>query len=763
MITAPPVHPSVSLEPRRRSRHLSAAISCALALTAPWVAGCSGGGGGSGTPNLAFSVTPSTSWNVAVKKGGASSPMTREFVLSNESAKALQWTATCPESWLTLSPGAGTLDPGASVPVAAEIDAVASSALPLGKHAAGIRFETQGPTGGPFEIPVLLTVLETDSTLQVLPSDDWSSSGPVGGPFDAAIVQYSIENPDAGEHAWTVTPSVPWVRISAATSGTLQSGERVLVEAAVVQEAAGQLEPGVHTAQVTFSEDELAEPAAVRTILLEVLPASAGVGWTSLQRSADARTIYVSSSTGNDQNDGLAESTPRRSLAAGMSLLRDGHPDWLLLRAGDTWDEAFLPWSISGRSAAEPMVIGVYGEGGRAKLRAPHGTPGLSFSRSCSHISVLDLEITPLADPAEQPGIGWLSGGEGLLVEGCLIRGFYNAIVLQSGSNHRIRRCVMVDSIRAGMYVANVAGLLLEENVLDKPGTDPGLAFFHQGFYIDAAGNTDVVVRGNIISDTTAGMSMRAGGTAVNNLFARCALALPLGGGPEPGLHPDGVHAVARDNVIVDGRDIDASNPRGWGIVLQNIASAEIEGNVVANIGSASFPFAFEVDGWQSGAKVFDITMRDNLTYGWKGEGLRVKGQSGTQLKNLSIEGNHFQNKVDGSALLFTWEASSSDEIHSAGNRFYSQSLPPSSWITLASNPVSVPQYKLEVQDSTSSEEALPYPNPGRTLAEYSALQGKAASHEAFMAEVRLQSRRNWRPQFTATAVNDWIRAGFGK
>jgi hypothetical protein len=81
-------------------------------------------------------------------------------------------------------------------------------------------------------------------------------------------------------------------------------------------------------------------------------------GWTVFSPSADTHKIYVSNSMGSDANDGLSENTPVQTLAKGLSLMRDGYPDWLLLKAGDTWTgEAFDYVPSSGRSAAEPMLI----------------------------------------------------------------------------------------------------------------------------------------------------------------------------------------------------------------------------------------------------------------------------------------------------------------------------------------------------------------------------------------------------------------------
>src|SRR5215208_1350183 len=63
-------------------------------------------------------------------------------------------------------------------------------------------------------------------------------------------------------------------------------------------------------------------------------------GWTEVTPSSDTRTIYVSNSTGSNDNDGLSPDTAVQTVAKGASLLRDGMPDWLLLKRGDSWQES---------------------------------------------------------------------------------------------------------------------------------------------------------------------------------------------------------------------------------------------------------------------------------------------------------------------------------------------------------------------------------------------------------------------------------------
>src|SRR6185369_16029394 len=89
------------------------------------------------------------------------------------------------------------------------------------------------------------------------------------------------------------------------------------------------------------------------------LPVDAN-GWTVFTPSADTHIIYVSSSQGNDANDGLSVNTPVKTFNRGTSLMRQGFPDWLLLKKGDTWSGESLQIRTSGRSATEPQLISSY-------------------------------------------------------------------------------------------------------------------------------------------------------------------------------------------------------------------------------------------------------------------------------------------------------------------------------------------------------------------------------------------------------------------
>jgi hypothetical protein len=68
---------------------------------------------------------------------------------------------------------------------------------------------------------------------------------------------------------------------------------------------------------------------------------------------------------------------------------------------------------------------------------------------------------------------------------------------------------------------------------------------------------------------------------------------------------------------------------------------------------------------------------------------------------------------------------------------------------------------KLVAEAGASSRDTR-FPDRARTVEAYDAHCGGKASLGDFITRARRQFKGNWRRGYTAAAVNDWIRAGFG-
>src|SRR4026209_790183 len=115
-------------------------------------------------------------------------------------------------------------------------------------------------------------------------------------------------------------------------------------------------------------------------------------GWTTFTPSADTRIVYVSNS-GSDANDGLSTSTPVASIAKGISLIRNGSADELLLKAGDVWHESIEWPNLSGRSPTEPILISSYGEGPRPVIASGSQAGFEHVSTPLSNLAIVGLDF----------------------------------------------------------------------------------------------------------------------------------------------------------------------------------------------------------------------------------------------------------------------------------------------------------------------------------------------------------------------------------
>lgn len=346
----------------------------------------------------------------------------------------------------------------------------------------------------------------------------------------------------------------------------------------------------------------------------------ASTGWTLFPPAADARIVYVSSSSGNDGSDG-SQAHPRRTLQIAKQSLRQGFPDRVLLKRGDVFDETLVRWDSSGRSADQPALLGAYGDGARPVIRGGLTT----FGNDLLHdVAIMGIDF-------EGCGIQWRQPGSNVLVEDCRIIGGEDGLdfnVLGSGGqDFRFRRLVVMDTSTTGSghvqgaYLAGMHGLLLEECVFDNDGK-PGDIFRHACYVQNF--NTGVVVRGCVFSNAGShGMQLRCGGEVIDCLFLRNPISLSVGGGNN--VEPGGVLASVTRCVFLGGGDIEAApplgGPRGWGPGFMNIRSGHVWRNVIAD-GTGGFMFPFSIGGnFQDdagiGFGVHDLVVEGNVRRGW--------------------------------------------------------------------------------------------------------------------------------------------------
>jgi hypothetical protein len=456
------------------------------------------------------------------------------------------------------------------------------------------------------------------------------------------------------------------------------------------------------------------------------ISASTDNGWTVFEKSPDTHIIYVSSSTGSDINDGLTPGTAVQTIAAGSALLRNGYPDWLLLKRGDTWHEGFSNWKKSGRSATAPLVIASYGPSSVRPLLdttqpiyAQSATPG----EIPSYVAIVGMNFyagerdpnSPeyVAGTEGDSGIRWLGGGN-LLIEDTVIRFYRTGITISPVNtptlpNIKIRRSIIADSYintahSQGLFVDGVDGLLIEDNVFDHNGWNDNAAVgketvFNHNIYSEP-GNQNVTIRNNIIARASShGLQARGGGTISDNLFFRDAVGMSFGlvnGGDNAKI--GGVEGIISNNVYLESKNIGTSI-RGYALEITNTkpgGTTAFRNNIIAHVTSGAASDAIQIGYGQpldpnSAIGVNDLSIVGNTIYEWPpvyiSPNLVPGGTGYTALKNLSFTNNDFQyltSQYPNDPIIFHGPAFSSANESFAGNRYMS-SLSKASWFSVAS------------------------------------------------------------------------------
>jgi hypothetical protein len=470
------------------------------------------------------------------------------------------------------------------------------------------------------------------------------------------------------------------------------------------------------------------------------------------------------------------------------SLARNGKPDWLLLKKGGVWDETLGQWRMSGRSADERLLVSSYGDiTTRPLLRTGPNDGVLTNGGGGSpthidHVAFVGLhfQARTYGGTSAPNGVIWLQPSNNLLIEDCMFESYETNLIIQAypaparHNNFQLRRNVIVDAYNTGsgtvghgLYMYGVDGALIEENVFDHNGWNeaiPGTAsIFRHTMYLQN-GNSGVIVRRNIIANGAShGVQLRSGGIVEDNLFVRSSIALLVGGGNNPAAA--GVQAEIKGNVIVEGKNIDAANVRGWGMEFSNISAASIHHNVIANMGAGLFPMPISIDALKDGdttpaVGVHDADFNRNIIYNWGGT-VQIKGNV-TRLTNLQFSDNQLQKTSDTDALLSLDNSSYLAAINSSANHLFSSATPSNAWVYITGiGNQSMSQWLALINDTTSSATTISYPDAARSVASYHGTLGGTATYDAFIQQARLQSKDHWRPEYLASAVNNYIRAGF--
>jgi hypothetical protein len=137
---------------------------------------------------------------------------------------------------------------------------------------------------------------------------------------------------------------------------------------------------------------------------------------------------------------------------------------------------------------------------------------------------------------------------------------------------------------------------------------------------------------------------------------------------------------------------------------------------------------------------------------------LNIKGPG--RMKGVTITENLFQFTGMPSTLIRV------DRELGAGVTFkgnvYDSAAEPGRWFVVGQKGLDFEQWVKVSGEQGAQKRKIEFPDSSRGIETYMKSLGKTGTFNAFIAEVRQQSRANWRKEFTAPVINNWIREGFG-
>jgi len=521
-------------------------------------------------------------------------------------------------------------------------------------------------------------------------------------------------------------------------------------------------------------------------------------GWTTFDLSEDSRVVYVSSSDGDDSNDGSSPENAVATPARGNALVRDGFPDFLLFKRGDTWrnqdlgnDRAARRFK-SGRDLEHPIVIGSYGDS-RERPRLEVNKPFLDDDgHERNYLAIVGLALisypkVPGDDDfngADGGGLRFVGTGHDILVEDLYVE--YGEFTAQSVSNISFRRNVVYRSYHvdtclyrddgsrdpngnnefrpAGIYSSAVNGLVLEGNVFDENGWNPDVedacaTIYNHNMYLSRT--TGLVVKDNLLLRASSiGLKMESGQSGgardilvENNLFAEGEIGLSMGGNSTGSYRF--VDAIVRDNVFTDiGRTQPTNRGLSWYLDIEDNDNTEIVGNLLVNQPDLSNSTGIHLKSNTNR----NISIHDNLTYNLRLRDIDV--DNAASFDAVSIFRNTFVQTASKGCIV---DHSGAFDAFSYAENSYRSNGSESSWFCVGGERVNLDGWVSRSNEDGAQMADLDAPEPTRNLDSYAEHLGVGSTLADFAAAARKQSRHRYREELTAKNANNYIRAGFGR
>jgi hypothetical protein len=556
------------------------------------------------------------------------------------------------------------------------------------------------------------------------------------------------------------------------------------------------------------------------------LPPQDGAGWSILTPAADSRLVYVSASGGNDSTGqvylpgdssiGVDPYHPAEAVLAYASIdsalgqVREGCPDYILLKRGDTWERSSSFRLKAGRSATERAVLTSYGEATERPM-VKNGGVNLSYA---SFSAVLGIHFYASHRDPNSPefvGFGGVDSGKGfellsgyggtasggILIEDCFFEWFANNTVQDAIANGGVlpylRDVIIRRNVIAHNYATNshsqglfssYASILLEDNVFDHNGwyqqgagdnaQEQGKAtMFNHNTYFSSARET--ILRNNLFlrpssisnkftSNTSSGINQVKAWDILlhNNFYLEGEVVISLGGNDDQDNGPRFANIHVIDNVATHvGRTHPTGRSLGWGLDISDWQGGVVSGNIFSNWGDVdTLTNTYAIS---SAGHSFGVSVEDNIVDRIVSSLPLVNFADGPLQNAITCTDNTVLNTIQQNSSPGRLVATSLPPENStfANNRYYSVNAA-DTWFTVGGIKYQdFAQYQAATGDGSSRVVQVQWSDAEVSLENYLLSQGHAADMESFAQSLYQQSRGNWDPALTAQAINQYFRAAY--
>ena len=512
-------------------------------------------------------------------------------------------------------------------------------------------------------------------------------------------------------------------------------------------------------------------------------------GWSVIEPAPDTIIYFVSSSEGNDENNGLSSTNAFKTYAKAYQSARIDHPDWILLKRGDTFEEEIQ--YHSGRSADEPFVISSYGENAIRPLILTGANNGLNFEGDFAFISVIGLDFYSNTRNPEDANYIDSTGGSGfriwrdndsrgnnILIENCAFR-YYILSVIQGPTppeNITIRRNIMeynyaTDSHSQGVFSRGVINLVFDENIMDHNGWliqsfDDGQSsgqatkFNHNTYFNSIKGliyRNNAIMRGSSMGSKFTAQDEANDLLIENNLYLDNEIAIGMGQNYDHDYRFKRISIL--DNVVTNmGQSRPTNRVLGWGMQIDGLDDSSISSNYFINSPSIQVVNTFALEIFP---ELRDVSFNNNVIHGISSGNSRglIRLYGDASQENVRLQSNHITSPLFARNLVETDESSLQNFQFSTNTYFSSRDN--NSWFELGNLNISYESWIAETSENNASNLMPNYCDTQRNIGTYQTSIGETPTQESFIENIKKQGKFHWDPRYEIPTVNQWIKGGY--